>query len=60
MVASLVIGIIFWLQVWDFVTGLTAGSFTGAALWEQRVSSYESSVFIKLIERVGKMDSFTH
>jgi hypothetical protein len=42
------------LQAWDFVTGLTAESFTGAALWEQRVSSYESSVFIKLIERVGK------
>lgn len=38
MVASLVIGIIFLVQAWDFVIGLTAESFTDAVLWEQRGS----------------------
>jgi hypothetical protein len=42
------------LQAWDFVTGLTGESFTGAALWEQRVSHLMKVRFIKLIERVGK------
>jgi hypothetical protein len=39
------LGIIFLVAGWDFVTGLTGGSFTGAALGREGFSSYESSVF---------------
>ncbi|WP_231891145.1 hypothetical protein [Arachidicoccus ginsenosidimutans] len=41
------------MRAWDFITGLTAVSFTEDTRAEG-FSSYESLVFIKFIERVGK------